>query len=181
MTVIARIQLSPGQGHLGSVSSVCKLSLALCLFRWGEGADKHHHNQDLPSMTYIHFLISHHIVFKLNTDLLYLTPHSLQEAAAACSGGNQPAAAASKTYLDFKDFSLCYLGVFILFKNCLPPFLSFPPWFQNNPYYLKQLYTQPIPRLLFCSAHPTQYTHRHTYTYMHTHAHTQIISQEDTV
>lgn len=78
MTVTARIEVSPEQqGHLGSVSSVCKCSFV------GSGGVKSVEGVDKisiigtcrPWLT-VHFLISHHILFKLSADLLHLTPHS---------------------------------------------------------------------------------------------------------
>lgn len=90
MTVIARIKLSSGQGHLDSVLSAATAALQLCLFRWG--------GEVLISITTIrtcrpwltiHFLISHHILFKLSADLLYLTPHSAAKSYCCDYWGKQ--------------------------------------------------------------------------------------------
>ena len=67
MTVVARINVSPGQGPLGSASPPAALFVpgregggrgpgGRVLRLWGERVDKQYHNQDSPAVTYRSFI-----------------------------------------------------------------------------------------------------------------------------
>lgn len=78
MTVVVRINVSPGQGPLGSVSPASRSFFGSGAggVRWGSVLISNIVIRTRRPWLTVHFLIGHHILFKLSADLLRLTPHS---------------------------------------------------------------------------------------------------------
>lgn len=192
MTGIARIQLSQDQ-HMWV--QFCQPARTLCSFVCssvgGEVLISIITIRICRPWLTIHFLISHHILFKLNADLLNLTPHSAAKSHCCVYWGKSasscPCCCSTHRKLRFSGYFPhplpCYLGVLILFKDCSLCLPSFPPWCQDNLNYIKAQAVRysGYPPALFLPLFPS--THMHTHTCVHTpmHTHKWDVSQQNTV